>query len=68
MERREALRESDMDVVGGLFALRFIERNLVELYVEDDEWYHFKATFNKHWLVDLGHVAAEGTAVAANQD
>lgn len=60
MERREAKRATDMDVIGGLFALRFVpDSEMVELYIEDDEWFHFKAQFNKSWLPDLGYVVAE---------
>ena len=55
-DHREPLEESDMDVVGALFAYKFIETEhgrLVELYIEDDGWYHFKCLFSDRWLPDL---------------
>lgn len=56
----EPLRADDMDVVGSLFGLRFVEgglpNGLVELYVEDDEYYHYKTQFNHFWLNDLAMV------------
>jgi|JI10StandDraft_1071094.scaffolds.fasta_scaffold151030_10 hypothetical protein len=57
--RREALRESDMDIVGALFAIRF-EGSMAELYIEDDGWFHFKVAFSKVWLLDLESVAESG--------
>jgi hypothetical protein len=56
----EPLRAGDMDVRGGLFALRFTEgcsNGCVELYMEDDGWYHLTATFDRVWLPDLAKVA-----------
>ena len=53
------LSASDMDVIGSLFALRFVpggSTGLVELYVEDDESYHFKTKFDRLWLADLKNV------------
>lgn len=50
------LRASDMDVVGKLFAMRFHpggSTGLVTLYVEDDDNYFPKTTFDRGWLPDL---------------
>lgn len=56
-----ALRQRDMTIIGGLFALRFLpDGNMAELYIEDDEFYHLKASFNREWLNDLRIVAAAG--------
>lgn len=57
---REALRHEDMDVTGNLFGIRFTEgeHKQAELYIEDDGWYHFKASFSVLWLPDLHKVAA----------
>lgn len=52
----QALRASDMDIVGALFAVKF-DGNIVELYIEDDDWYHLKARFNGAWLADLKGIA-----------
>lgn len=51
------LRESEMSVIGQLFAIRFVAENQVELYVEDDEFYFLKARFSRDWLEDLCDVA-----------
>ena len=60
----EVKREGDMDVVGGLFALRLVPSpsksgTWVELYVEDDTYFHHKTTFDKLWLPDLIRVATQ---------
>lgn len=55
-DNHEVLKESDMDVVGGLFAIRLNE-GMVELYIEDDENFHFKCVFHPLWLKDLITVA-----------
>lgn len=49
----------DMNVIGDLFGLRFAEEDMIELYIEDDGWFHYKASFNKGWLKDLCGVAVE---------
>lgn len=59
-ERRKPLRHEDMDVVGNLFGLRFAASDIVELYIEDDEWYHYQTCFHKHWLLDLINVCQAG--------
>lgn len=54
----KVLRQEDMTVVGGLFAVRFVpEGDQVELYVEDDGFFHQKASFQRTWLNDLKIVA-----------
>ena len=49
----------DMNVIGDLFGLRFVAENMVELYIEDDGWFHYKASFNKSWLADLRGIVVE---------
>jgi hypothetical protein len=59
---REVLSADDMNVIGDLFALRFVtgcSNGCVELYVEDDDNYFHKATFDRAWLKDLADVAKE---------
>lgn len=64
---QEPLKESDMDVVGNLFGMRFIKRDglrdLVELYIEDDENYHLKASFDRTWLNDLQYVTEKAKSL-----
>lgn len=51
-----ALRHEDMDVARQAFALRYVSggsNGLVELYIEDDEAYHLKMSFDRYWLPDL---------------
>lgn len=57
VQKREA-----MSIVGELFAVRFFDegdQQMVGLYVEDDENYHLKMTFNRAWLADLKAVAED---------
>lgn len=60
---RPILTAEDLDVVGSLFGLRFVPggdpNGLVELYVEDDENWFYKTTFNHFWLNDLQLVISE---------
>jgi hypothetical protein len=49
----------DMNVIGDLFGLRFADENMVELYIEDDGWFHFKLSFHRTWLKDLREVTHE---------
>lgn len=55
---RTPVRASELDIVGSLFGIKFLDDNLVALYIEDDEWYHLKAKFSKDWLLDLGATAS----------
>lgn len=58
----EPMRAGDMDIIGQLFGIRFRDggsTGLVELYVENDEFYHLKCTFDRLWLNDLRHISAE---------
>ena len=57
------LKAKDMDVVRKCFALKFVpggSNGLVELYVEDDENYHYKLSFDRFWLPDLIATAMAG--------
>lgn len=56
LDERPALRDDDMDICGDLFGIRFVG-DQVELYVEDDGWWHFKENFHSIWLRDLEQVA-----------
>lgn len=60
MSSRPVLKEHDMDVVGSCFGIRFIDgglpNGLFELYIEDDENWHFKCSANNFWLNDLRQV------------
>ncbi len=51
------LKEHDMDVIRNLFGIRFVPggapEGCFELYIEDDENYHYKLTANNVWLDDL---------------
>jgi hypothetical protein len=67
MLHRTALRASDMDVVGGIWAIKFRDNDQVELFVEDDEWYHPKASFHKIWLSDLERICKQAVAKLEKQ-
>ena len=58
--RTQVMKREDMDIVGSCFALRFIKGGspdgCLELYIEDDESYHLKTSFNHLWLNDLATV------------
>lgn len=61
---RETLSEKDLDIVGSCFGLKFVARDaspdgLVELYIEDDENWFYKCTFNHFYLNDLERVIIE---------
>ena len=38
------------------FGIKFIEDNIVELYVNDGESWYFKARYDHLWLADLKRV------------
>ncbi len=56
----EMLHEEDLDIVGKLFGIKFSDggapNGLVHLYIEDDENYFHKVTFNRYWINDLKNV------------
>jgi hypothetical protein len=65
-DRPEPLRRGDLDAVGSLFGIRFTDGGswgIAELYIEDDESYFLKATFDRSWLNDLIHVATTASAL-----
>ncbi len=62
VDRHEPLREESMNIVGGLFAVRFVGE-MAEIYIEDDGWYHWKMTFNRFWVPDLVTVATKAKIV-----
>lgn len=50
------LREDQLDIIGQLFGFRFVEgcsNGCVELYIEDDGYWHKQVTFDQSWLKDL---------------
>ena len=60
------LKAEDLDVVGRLFGLRFApgcSNRCVELYIEDDENWFYKCTFDSSWLIDLANVATRGSCL-----
>ena len=54
---REPKRMEDMDIHGALFGMCYAEGDLIELYIEDDGWWHYKCSFNRLWLTDFIAVA-----------
>lgn len=52
--KNHSLKLEDMDVNAGTFALRYVKGYggdpLIELYLDDDESYHWIATFSPYWL------------------
>lgn len=55
-ERPVVKRADDLNIHGELWGLRFTEgcsNGCAELYVEDDDFWHLKATFDRIWLADL---------------
>jgi len=60
VEDMPVLKASDLDIVGKLFGLRFVDgcsNGCVELYIEDDENWHYKMRFDRSWLADLAKLA-----------
>lgn len=60
----EVLTADDMNVVGECFGLRFVTggapEGIVELYIEDDENFFLKTSFNHFWFDDLLQVVQKG--------
>jgi hypothetical protein len=55
---RKVITEGDLDVVGSQFGFKIIERDkgqtsLVEMYSEDDGYWHYTQSFAAWWLNDL---------------
>lgn len=56
------IKKKDLDVAGQLFGFKFVQgcsNGCVELYIEDDEVYHYQFTFDKFWLKDLVYAASK---------
>ena len=52
----EPLRGAELDYTGAQFAYRFTDgcsNGCVEIYSEDDDWWHHVYTFDRLWLQDL---------------
>ncbi len=62
MFEHQVMKAQDMDVLGNLFGLRYVSGGgppgIIELYIEDDENFHFKCSFNHVWLADLAACVA----------
>jgi hypothetical protein len=56
-EASKTAKVDEFDVVGEVFALKYVKReeygDLVELYVEDDGAWYFKMNFSSWWVSDL---------------
>lgn len=56
------LTASELDIEGGLFGIKFRDggapNGLCDLYIEDDETWHYQCTFNQFWLRDLSQVVS----------
>lgn len=70
MTEREVLKAEDLDMTGNLFGFRFVPRDeidihgtsrktnpLVEMYVEDDENWHYVTSFDSAWLPDMRNLS-----------
>lgn len=56
----EPLTEDELDGHGALFGWKFSEggsNGLVSIYIEDDENWHRKMTFDVAWLADFRNMA-----------
>ena len=57
VEDKPILTKEDLDFSSELFGLKVVKRvgahDLIELYVEDDDNYHYKFSFDSSWLSDL---------------
>ncbi|QIG69424.1 hypothetical protein EVB79_054 [Rhizobium phage RHph_N3_13] len=58
------MRSDELDISGRMFGFRVIKRekgqsDLLELYMEDDEWWSKSITFAAFWLDDLIKVCQE---------
>lgn len=55
---REHLHADDLDVAGLCFGIKIHKRekgqsDLIDLYTEDDGYYHYQTSFAAFWLDDL---------------
>jgi hypothetical protein len=67
---KEPLRAEELDVRGEIFGIKFttysvppgIAHTGIELYIEDDGYWHYITTTSSHWLTDLVNVSTEALA------
>lgn len=58
MNPPEPIRSDELDIVGEVFGIRFTEgcsNGCIELYGEDDGFWHLITNFDRGWLDDLTH-------------
>lgn len=61
LEPPEPIRADELDIIGEIFGIRFTDgcsTGCVELYGEDDGFWHLQMTFDRLWLADLGRVVS----------
>jgi hypothetical protein len=65
------VKPSELDFVGKMFGVKLEKRRgmgtLVHFYVEDDEVYGWKVSFDEHWLTDAQDIL-ERTRRKLNRD
>lgn len=62
MTPEKYLKEHELDVAGSYFGIKFRDggapNGLCDLYIEDDETWHYQCPFNHFWLLDLSQVVS----------
>lgn len=56
------LTKDQLDIITKIFGIKFTDGGsygLCNLYVEDDENYHFVTSFDIYWLPDLADIATK---------
>lgn len=57
MTSKPALREHELDITRSCFGIKFVSggspEGCFELYLENDELWHYQLTANNFWLPDL---------------
>ena len=65
---KEPLTADKLDVVGEIVGFKFYPggspTGLVDIYIEDDELWHYKLTINQVWLEDLVNTAIKAEKAA----
>lgn len=66
----EPIRRDELDIAGEVFGIRFTKgcsTGCVELYGEDDGFWHLQMTFDRLWLDDLQGVASDALRSIASE-
>lgn len=50
------INASELDGIGELFGWRIVD-DIVEIYTEDDDYWHFAMKFNVYWLQEFEDMA-----------